>query len=260
MKANVNNPFQEIGFFLEVTKDGSPTLRLTEDIRSGESMHHSGGAAAETNYIYKSVIQKAMVLHQLKRPKAEFKTLVVGLGLGYIEISWAQVLLQQRFAFSNNLSLESFEIVSGLRNCFSNWFENKEELKIYNQITEKLDSSSCVAEVKKILGVAFANGRGLYADILDYKGSQKWNMICYDAFSQQTSGPLWNETFLNQFFKNHAAVDCVFTTYACTGILKKVLAENGFYFIKRPGFQGKRDSTIALRGLFMEDLSIFQTF
>ncbi|MFZ4405454.1 MAG: hypothetical protein ACOYOK_15255 [Pseudobdellovibrionaceae bacterium] len=49
-------------FTAEITEDGSPTLRLkqssTAKFPTGESMHHSGGAATETLYIYGYAIQQ----------------------------------------------------------------------------------------------------------------------------------------------------------------------------------------------------------
>ena len=44
----MNNEFAQTRFTIEITADGSPTLKLPEQ---GESMHHSGGAAKETDYI-----------------------------------------------------------------------------------------------------------------------------------------------------------------------------------------------------------------
>ncbi len=95
--------FRQIGFLIETTKDGSPTLRFQNQ---GESMHHSGGAAAETNYIYGDLISKT-----LQVLKQDCKTCVVGLGLGYIEIAWAQALISQNLRSDDLLTLDSFEII-----------------------------------------------------------------------------------------------------------------------------------------------------
>lgn len=256
----MNQPFTDIGFFLEITKDGSPTLRRGQKIVDGESMHHSGGAAAETNYIYKSVLSKAIHCFALERPHAALKTVVVGLGLGYIEISWAQALIESNRQASAWLTLDSFEIISELRERYSNWVDGDENLPIYNQISEKLNPMVEVNKVRKTLQQAYRNGSKLHKDIISPPAGHQWNVICYDAFSQKTDSPLWSYEFLDLFLKQHAASDCVFSTYACTGVLKKVLVENGFYLIKRLGFNSKRDSTIALRGAFMQDLAAFQTF
>ena len=109
-------------------------------------------------------------------------------------------------------------------------------------------------EVKKILQQAFLNGSQLHADLLKLDIPQiHWNVICYDAFSQNTIQPLWQAEFLDSFIKKYESSDCVFTTYACTGVLKKVLTKNNFELIKKPGFSGKRESTLAYRGKFKSE-------
>ena len=62
---------------------------------------------------------------------------------------------------------------------------------------------------------------------------------------------------VNQFdtqWQVNAAENCVFTTYACTSVLRKTLTENGFQFLKRPGFSGKRESSLATRALTLNHL------
>ncbi len=260
----MNQPFADIGFFLEVTNDGSPTLRLGQKIVDGESMHHSGGAATETNYIYKSIIRKALARFTDSTDSGstlqELKTAVIGLGLGYIEISWAQALIENKLKPSVRLSIDSFEIVPGLRDRYSSWVDGDDKVKLYEEIAHKLDPQIESKEVRKTLQHAYRNQSFLYDDVLKAPTERKFNVICHDAFSQKTNSSLWQPEFLNHFLVSHAEQDCVLTTYACTGVLKKVLADNGFHFIKRPGFHCKRDSTIALRGIFMSDLEVFQTF
>jgi S-adenosyl-L-methionine-dependent methyltransferase len=260
----VNSAFEQIGFFLEITKDGSPTLRLGPEIQSGESMHHSFGAAAETNYIYKSVIQKALASlgrrSAARGVQSEFRTGVVGLGLAYIEISWGQALIKSGINPSEQVSVDSFELVEPLSAFFKEWVSGSDKNLVYSEISKKLDSDISPEAVRKILSTSYNTNSRIYGDILTEKSANKWNVICFDAFSQKTSGPLWEESFLNHLLQTNAAEDCIFTTYACTSVLKKVLTENNFTFIKRPGFAGKRDSTIALRGVFKDDEPFFRIF
>ncbi|MBK7845346.1 MAG: hypothetical protein IPJ71_17000 [Bdellovibrionales bacterium] len=74
---NSNNPFQ-----IEITQDGSPTLRLRDSSGLGESMHNLKGAFSETLYIYLPTLQRAF---EWQEP--ETRLLSVGLGLGYNELS-----------------------------------------------------------------------------------------------------------------------------------------------------------------------------
>jgi hypothetical protein len=231
----MKNNFEQIRFKLEQTKDGSPTLRLPF---SGESMHHSGGAASETYYIYKSVIDQAL------GKLYESKTCVVGLGLGYIEISWALALLEQQKDAKFH-TITSFEIVEELRNSFKSWLI-KDSQTIYDEVVKAFKAEDKSNSIKHIL-----NKNTINFDITNISEEQKWNIICYDAYSSKTDKILWSEEFLNHFLRQHTEKDCIFTTYACTGVLKKVLAKNNFEIIRRPAFSGKGSHcTLAHRGIF----------
>ena len=127
---------------------------------------------------------------------------------------------------------------------------NSEESSVYNQISKSLDAEADVEKVRKILADNFDIHpiKGDFA--MEYEKDNSLNLICFDAFSQQTSHELWSLEFLDRFLAESAHEDCVLTTYACTGNLKKALRENGFKVIRRPSFKGYRNSTLALRGRF----------
>ena len=269
--------FQGSNFEVEITADQSPTLRMlgspAENSSRPESMHHSGGAATETKYIYSQVLEAALSLYLSKSHKnKKFSTAVIGLGLGYIEICWALSLLKKKLSSSDKMTLDTFETVSKLTSLFQAWvsspqtgqnlsLNDNEEVSIYDFVANKIQPDVQLADVIHILNQAFKkNDLRFHENLLNFHEATQWNVICYDAFSQKTSHPLWQKDFLDDFLTQHAAEDCVFTTYACTGILKKALQEKGFTLLKRPGFQGKRDSTLAVRGYFSTDLSLFQTF
>lgn len=255
------NPFEQFGFYLEITKDGSPTLRLSPE---SERMHHSGGAATETKYIYGSVIEKGLRLFSNgKLTEPVFNTGIVGLGLGYIEICWALALLKNNKTACAEINFESYENSEILRTSFLNWVQNKNDSSknIYKLILETINSEVIVSDIQEILKDSLNFESQICGDFVKYnEQALKFHIICYDAFSQQTENLIWEEDFLDHFLKAKAAQDCVFTTYACTGKLKRALIKNDFKLIKRPGFDGKRDSTLALRGQFKNYLTIFQTF
>lgn len=224
--------FSQLGFKIEATADGSPTLRLSEE---GEPMHHSGGAAKETNYIYADPLRASLA----QMPEAS--TCVVGLGLAYIEIAWA--LCEP----TKGATLTSFEIVEPLRKNFDDWL-NSEDPDIYDDVAKTLQTNADIPKLKNRLRQNFlaepirSDARGELA--------RSWNLICYDAFSKKSSSDLWDEVFLNGFIEQACAPDCVFITYACTGILKKTLKRHGFVTVDRLGFPGKKNCTLALRGSF----------
>lgn len=245
----MNRSEEQLPFKIETTADGSPTLRLEN---GGESMHHSGGAASETCYIYQSVIEQAYQI------LPDSSTCVVGLGLGYIEICWALSVLAKPGAGG---SLTSFEINETLKNDFVHWVEDhssfdREKKKLYEDVYRSIQKVLMrpIEDhlIRQRLRENFEKHK-IQADLRrSLRGEKKWNIICYDAFSSKTNTDLWTDSFLQNFLTSGCAWDCVFTTYACTGALKKALSFNGFHVIKRPGFQGKRDSTLALRGIFTQ--------
>lgn len=253
-------------FVIELTADGSPTLRLKKSNKlhpekMPESMHHSGGAAAETLYIYSGPFKNTLnALLELKQNQLSIG--VVGLGLGYIELSMLQNLSDNP---AISAKLYSFEKQTELIQSFEAWFNGDVNLT-YDLICEKLsvDKSKVIEYLKAPSGCQTANtqswswkkwGELTAKTAIDYP----FHFVAYDAFSQFTDGPLWTDEFLDYFLTNLCASDCVFTTYACTGNLKRALQRNGFLFIKRPGFSGKRDATLALRGHFTSLRYLFQS-
>lgn len=208
-------------------------------------MHHSGGAAAETLYIYANPLQQA---HQILT--AECKTCIVGLGLGYIEVAWALSLLKNGLKPSSEITFHTFEIVEELRTRFLKWLHSDAE-SLYDLIVKKMTTQFSSHVIKSTLKQGLLSGSSIEKDFSEsYLLNTKWNVICYDAFSQKTNQKLWQGEFLDLFLKDQTAEDCILTTYACTGVLRKTLIENNFTFIKRVGFGGKRDSSLALRGKF----------
>ncbi|MCC2678856.1 MAG: hypothetical protein K0R29_1432 [Pseudobdellovibrio sp.] len=243
----MKNEFAQTPFTIEITEDGSPTLRLQLPTGSdGESMHHSGGAAAETEYIYKSVIEIAL------RRLPDLKMAVVGLGLGYIEISWAIACLKQNKNLQSRFI--SFETDEGLKKNFLEWL-NGSAHSIYSDVCKAMDANSSIENVKEIIRKNLAEEpKALRGDLIsDYDRNNSYNLICFDAFSKKTSESLWTEEFLTGFLKQSAHQDCVFTTYACTGALKRALKNNGFTLIERFRFKSKRESTLAVRGIFTSE-------
>lgn len=242
-------------FVIELTADGSPTLRLKNSNqlhpeKMPESMHHSGGAAAETLYIYTEPFKNTLkTLNELKQNQLSIG--VVGLGLAYIELSIVQNLtLNPGF----KAKLCSFEKEQELVDNFTGWLEG-ENNSTYDLICEKLFVNKSQAQ-KKIKDLEWEK-----LGELSFKTSIKksFHFVAYDAFSQFTDGPLWTDDFLDFFLTNLCEKNCVFATYACTGNLKRALQRNGFLFIKRPGFRGKRDATLALRGEFTDHSHLFQS-
>lgn len=248
------NSFDSLGFLIEPTLDGSKTLRLKtqpfvtlqddEAPRTGESMHHSGGAFSETCYIYGPPLEWA--LKSISKPQI----LSIGLGLGYVEILTATLAAVHK---NESWSLDSFEIVQGLRAHFQEFILSEIPQHPYQEIIERMSDTFSVSilEIKDQLKKAFTENR------LKLKGEltaqelapNTYNVVCQDAFSKKTNPDLWNEEFLAELMKSCDLKLAILSSYASLGPLKRAVKAAGFDLHVRDGFYGKRNCTLAGRGI-----------
>lgn len=254
--------WREIGFEIEVTGDGSPSLRMLQPVAperdKGESMHHSGGACAETDLIYGLPIRETLA--KISQPQF----LIVGLGLGYIELVIAREAIRAGLKPQDVLTITSFESVPELREYFHLWLRNSvsdlaaEVVNTYDEVLRFVLQNHPIEsqEIKDFLLYHFPASENIQAALSEEtKLTERYHCFLYDAFSSKTSPHLWEENFLNSFIAATAAESCQLSTYACKASLKRALANQGFQVIVREGFQGKRNSTLGVRGLFTSQIS-----
>ncbi|MBK8201779.1 MAG: hypothetical protein IPK68_05510 [Bdellovibrionales bacterium] len=217
------NPFQ-----IEITQDGSPTLRLRDSSGLGESMHNLKGAFSETMYIYLPTLQTAF---EWQEP--ETRLLSVGLGLGYNE------LLSAAYALKNYPNhpwyLLSYENKDFLRHNFMSWLDgiprvsqtDSDLFGVYDVILDLVSREMNVTQtaVRNQLKQMAAEKTWMLYETLNPCEDPPFRVhgIFYDAFSSQTSPELWKEINLDQFFIRFADAPCVLSTYAATGSLKRAL-------------------------------------
>ncbi len=238
-------------FQFEATEDGSPTARILEagSEAPSEAMHSLRGAFSETVYIYGAALNRA------SHEGFPERVLSMGLGLGYVELLASAVALKA----GRKLEGESFEIIPELRDYFKAWVTREGDCpedfaKAYDDI--------CARTAKEVLGdenkandVRSSFNAALEADAWflrhdlnpETRFAHPFGVICFDAFSSKSTPDLWTEDFLLEFLKKAAAPNCVLSTYACTGSLKRALKSEGFEITIREGFSSKRDSTFAIR-------------
>ncbi len=270
------------GYTYELTEDGSPTLRFGQ----GESMHHFGGAAGESLYIYQTALEflysnerPLFQKNDLKSQSEDFlkkKTLMnskdqivskklnimsLGFGLGYNELLVVIWALRNKLE-DHQISLFSFEKDAFFYDEFNKWLTKSEETQmtpIYDLILNKIlelnhhiypeNKNGDFDQVKSTL--AHWKQQGIWSqqgELLDTKQLvHKFHLFIFDAFSVKTTPHLWADNFLAPLLKNHRGAPCVFSTYACRGDLKRFLQSENFIFLKRLGFKGKRNSTLAFK-------------
>ena len=233
-----------------ITADGSPTLQFKRDDGYGEKMHHSGGALSESLFVYQSALQR--VLENNSTPRV----LSMGLGLGYNEIITCAHLRSQN-TLSSATKIWSFEALPFLRDEFTAWLGGAFTAHlhtVYEDVLQRICAHFQIhaAELKNImLNLKSLNQlqlRSAFPD--DLHAVSECNLVYYDAYSKKMDAELWDEEILVQRLGACLSVNCVLATYAATGSLNRALKRLGFRLIPKPGFLGKRESTLAIRGQF----------
>lgn len=248
--------WKDIGFEIEITGDESPSLRLLSSVDPlkdrGESMHHSGGAWAETLLIYGQPIKA--VLQKIEKPQF----LIVGLGLGYIELTVAREALILGKSSDQVGLITSYESVPELREFFYLWLHQRKDLlslEVWNTYELVLshiikDTELKPEQVRSFLRDHFANLKNIQSALAeDVTLPSRYHCILYDAFSSKTSPHLWEESFLVKLLDQGVQAQSVLSTYACKGSLKRALKHVGFEVLVREGFQGKRNSTLGTKNI-----------
>ena len=243
----------EFGFEVEETADGSPSLRSLKpnypDTEKGESMHHSGGAAEETEIIYGRVIRRCF--EKIERPHF----ISVGLGIGYVEMTIAREALLQK---NLNFTMESFEIIPELRQLFVAWVNSAEMVPSITAVYDRTlrfvgaDRGLHPNTLKNLLAEKYiSQAWRIRGDLArEYSDVTPAHTMLFDAFSAKSTPELWDEEFLKRFFSLGMHEDGMISTYACRMSLKRALQQTQFQIRVREGFKSKRNSTLGVRGIF----------
>lgn len=224
------------------TSDGSPTISYKRADGYIEKMHHSGGALTESLYIYHHGLDLAL------REGCPPHVVSLGLGLGYNELIAIAEFHRRNQA---EYKVWSFEADDFLREQFANWLIGKESPlhPVYDEILNAIEVHFKISGLKKIAALQLEKEnlqlRGPYP--ADISGVENVGVFFFDAFSNKMSPELWREMDMLSSLKELLSPHAVLCTYAATGALNRVLKQLGFKLLDRPGFQGKRESTLAIR-------------
>lgn len=230
------------------TADGSPTLAFKRADGYIEKMHHTGGALSESLYIYREALQ--ITLDEKIPPRV----LSLGLGLGYNELI---TLAECERSARPDFKIWSFEALPVLREAFREGVADSPPPSRLGNVVS--DVAGMVAEkmgvrpdrLCELARQALTDGRlelrGPYPE--DLAGADKINTVYYDAYSNKMDPHLWLEDVLTGRLGPCLDSRCVLATYAATGALNRALKGLGFQLLPKAGFLGKRQSTLAIRGL-----------
>lgn len=239
----MSTEWKKHNFELMQTDDGSPSLVVSFAGGAAECMHHRGGAWSETKMIYG---QPAEVVFQ----SGGTRFLSVGLGLAYNEMML--MALSQKLQKPFKL-IQSFEADSFLIQCFQGFLKGEklpEEIQAtYQYIFDLVAHPEVISQMKSHMLDQFLQKKLILVGSLTLESlpMEEFDYVLFDAFSNKSSPELWTEDFLTQFFAG-LGDDCVLSTYACTGALKRALKKTGFQLLQRQGFAGRRESTLAVKG------------
>lgn len=239
-----NNKGLDVYFYK--TEDQSFSLRLGNNANISELMHSGQGAFSETLYVYEPVVKWVM------ENKLEPSFLVIGLGLGYLEILIVAHYLKndpQKLTEPSFL-IQSFESETKLISYFKQYFLKQDIpflfLECYKNILEKISHyynlsftqlSNTVEALILKEKIVFANSFTVSSNLV-----KPVTGIFFDAFSSQSSPELWEIVLLQNILKKENILPaCCFATYASRIILKKQLTEHNFKVKIRKGFMGKRE-------------------
>jgi hypothetical protein len=227
-----------------VTQDGTPTLLWKNELGYGEKMHHSAGALGESVYIYHSALARSLELAPHPR------VLSLGLGLAYNEFLAVGEFIRRGIT---GWKLWSFESQAFLRESFRLWLDGQSDpvpalyAQVCGLVSKRLELEA--GRLEQELRSGLMDGRlqlraAFPADAAEIAGC---TCVFYDAYSKKMNPELWSEPELTSGLRSICGETCVLATYAATGSLNRALKTLGFQLSPRPGFMGKRESTLAVR-------------
>ncbi len=229
--------FLEVSFLVKQfewvkTGDGSPTLKPRAV--GSEWMHSKAGAWSETEYVYGHLLDKA-----LPSSTRSMRILVMGLGLGYIEL----LALKKSLSINIPIEITSFEVESDLMDFFIN-----KTLHGQGDLAEYLIAKDSNVDWSSV----FRHGLELHKSsklifksniLTEVSDKDQCQVLAYDAYSSGAQAELWTEDFLIHLLKTIMDPDRFYlSTYAASSNLKRAAQALGLKLVRRAGFAHKRES------------------
>ena len=208
------------------TSDGSFTLYIPE---WDEHYHSKFGALEESTHLFINYGLNAV-------KKSSIKVLEVGFGTGlnafltFIEGQKRKVKIHYETIEKYPLGKEELSML--------NYAEHNHGR--YAELFEKLHSSPWEKEVELDNDFVLLKRN---TDLLDFRTTNKYNVVYFDAFAPDLQSELWSEQI---FVMLHDCMeeDGVLVTYSTKGIVRRALQSAGFMIEKIPGPEGGKKENL----------------
>ena len=216
-----------------VTDDHSHTL-FSERFKA--TYHSTKGAISESKHVF---IQNGLQFFCEQSNTKEISVLEIGFGTGL------NAFLTYLYAKEHGLkikyhTIEAFPvpITEAIRLNYANEFSEQENMVFHQMHQQEWNREEEAAKdflLTKHLGL-----------LQEFKSSQKFNVIYFDAFSPSEQPELWTGHIFKKMF-DLLEDKGVLVTYSAQGQMKRNMKSAGFKVTALPGFGGKREMTRAER-------------
>lgn len=209
-----------------ITADSSNSI-WNEEV--GESYHSDSGAVAESEHVF---IESALHFH----PSPDPAILEIGFGTGLnAYLTWIDTLVSGKFIKYTAVELHPLAV---------EWTEKLNYPEILNQSRQVfLDLHHMPWEKENRISDHFYIKKA-WVDLSDFKTSEKYDIVYFDAFSPKVQPGLWTAEIFTRIF-NFMNPGGILTTYCSKGDVRRSMLAAGFHVEKIPGPGKKREITRA---------------
>lgn len=212
------------------TGDGSLSL-FHKDLN--ENYHSIHGAVQESLHVFIDA-----GLNYLAQNKQEIRILEVGLGTGLNAMLAIEYAKQHPDVIIHYVGIEAFPINPLIVDQLSAPWNGKNR-EIFLRIHSIKDGEQVPLANNFLMTV-------YHQPFLEFQDTIKFDLIFYDAFGPPVQPEMWNFESLKHC-SNLILEQGIWVSYCAKGVVRRILAQNGFVMERLPGPPGKREM---LRGTF----------
>ena len=214
---------------IEITEDGSTTLKLTE---FDEQFHSIHGAINESIHIYINAGFNFLV------EREALKILEVGFGTGLNALLTLQNTGARKIEYH---AIEAYPLKEEeYKQLNYNLFIDNELKNIHSKIMQFDEGKWMNINSNFKLKVSVAKIEEIYLE------SDKYDLVYFDAFGPAVQPELWSEKVFEKIYHSMTK-NSILVTYCSKGAVKRSLKKVGFEVLGLPGPIGKREITRCIK-------------